>query len=105
ERENGKYDAGALGNYNRIVTGLAKGAAKTGETPLEYIGKVEKTHGKDFYINLIGTDLYAKLRREASGFAAAYQQMINSADPAKWLKQNGGNLSYEVRKWLEDMLG
>jgi hypothetical protein len=104
ERENGNYAADALGNYNRIVTGLAKGAAKTGETPLEYIGKVEKTHGKDFYINLIGADLYAKLRREASGFAAAYQQMINSADPAKWLKQNGGNLSYEVRQWLEDML-
>jgi hypothetical protein len=97
--------------YNQILQSLMTKAEADGSyEPLNYIRRVEKSFGEDYYKNMIGNTLYERLLQEADKYSygkrekpedakeenmgAIYAAAMASDDWEAWLVENG--------QWLTD---
>lgn len=107
-------------NYQQIWQSLiSKAEADSSYEPLNYIRRIEKSFGEDYYKNLIGNTLYERLLQEADKYSygnrekpevqnmgAIYSAMMGSDDPEAWLAENSIWLNDEelaaAKKWISE---
>jgi hypothetical protein len=100
----GDYTAAMYANYSTILDKLAVNSVINQQEPLDYVKRIEKSLGADYYIELMGRSLYDRFLSEVKSYADSYRLMINSENPAKWLESNGSKYSAEQRMWLNGKL-
>lgn len=96
----GSYTEKQRGAYDEVLTRLAASSGEKGSDPVEYIDRLVSSVGVGIYTDLMGAELYARLRSTVGSWASAYAAMKSSGDPKAWLKSNGGSLSPELKAWL-----
>lgn len=101
----GGYTARELSNYQEVLSRLAMSSARQGSDPLAYIDRLVGVAGRSYYTDLMGEELYGRLRANVPAWTSAYAAMTAAPDPAKWLEANASRLGGEIAGWLRAQLG
>ena len=100
----GGYTARELSNYQEVLSRLAMSSARQGSDPLAYIDRLVGVAGRSYYTDLMGEELYGRLRANVPAWTSAYAAMTAAPDPAKWLEANASRLGGEIAGWLRGQL-
>ena len=80
-------------------------SARQGSDPLAYIDRLVGVAGRSHYTDLMGEELYGRLRANVPAWTSAYAAMTAAPDPAMWLEANASRLGGEIAGWLRAQLG
>ena len=100
----GGYTARELSNYQEVLSRLAMSSARQGSDPLAYIDRLVGVAGRSYYTDLMGEELYGRLRANVPAWTSAYAAMTAAPDPAKWLEAYASRLGGEIAGWLRGQL-